>query len=245
MSSIDALISKRMGSPQGSTKVKELAKRSSEGNLTSFSGLFKVIELSIREKEALEKILSEYSTRQSDHSQDLTQLISITSEVKAINNQAALLHGERIKQAQAIFQKYKEGAFSAWLITSYGNRQTPYNFMLYYEFSTQLPHLLRQKVDTMPRQVIYTLASRDAPIEEKQNIVEAYSGQTKQEMLELIREKFPLDARDERKADKGQALLMQLTKLYYSYKQSKLLIDDEKNDEIITLVKRLLVLAQS
>jgi hypothetical protein len=214
-----------MGSPQGSPKVKELAKRSSEGNLTSFSGLFKVIELSEKEKEALEKILSEYSTKQSDLSQDLTQLVSITSEVKAINNQAALLHGERIKQAQAIFQKYKEGAFSAWLITSYGNRQTPYNFMLYYEFSTQLPHLLRQKVDTMPRQVIYTLASRDAPIEEKQNIVEAYSGQ--------------------RKADKGQALLMQLTKLYYSYKQSKLLIDDEKNDEIITLVKRLLVLAQS
>lgn len=245
MSSIDALINQRLGTPQNSTKVKELARRSSEGNLTSFSGLFKVTELSAKERMLIEKILEEYCNQAADVQRDLPQLLSLTSEVKAITNQAALLHGERIKQAQAILSRYKEGAFSAWLVASYGNRQTPYNFMLYYDFSMQLSHDLRKKCEMLPRQVVYTLASREVPLDQKKEIIENYAGETKQEMLEIIREKFPLSRDDGRKKEPGQALLLQLTKLYYEYKKIKNEVDAEKNEEIKALLQRLVALSRS
>lgn len=244
MSSIDALINQRMSTPQNTTKVKELAKRSREGNLTSFSGLFKVHELSHQEQNSIRSLLETYCLDEKNIQTDLPRLLSITSEVKAITNQAALLHGERIKQAQDIFSRYKEGAFSAWLAASYGNRQTPYNFMLYYTFSMALPEELRSKVDTIPRQVIYTLASREASMEEKREIVEAYAGETKQEMLDRIRARFPLGSNDRRKPEHGQSIYMQLTKLYYAYKQAKEALDDEKKKEIFQLLQRFISLAK-
>ena len=90
---------------------------------------------------------------------DLEFLTTITSEVKAINNQAIILHGERIKQCTRTFlTKYRDGAFSAWLISTYGNRQTPYNFLQYYEFYQSLNLELQKRMDDMPRQVVlYTL----------------------------------------------------------------------------------------
>ncbi len=240
MSSIDALINKRLGNPQQSTKVQELAKKSNEGNLTSFSGLFKVNELTNQEKASLEQILEEYCINPSDIQKDLSTLIALTSEVKAITNQAALLHGERIKQAQEILKRYKDGAFSEWLVASYGNRQTPYNFLLYYEFSMALPVELRKKVETLPRQVVYTLASRQAPLEKKQQVVASYAGQTKAEMLDIIRREFPLDSDDKRKKDLGQHLLASITKLYYSFHNDFSSMDVEKKKEIVAILNRFL-----
>lgn len=240
MASIDALINKRLGQPQPSTKMQELAKRSNEGSLTSFSGLFKVCELSNVEKNSLEKILEEYCINPEDVQKDLSVLISLTSEVKAITNQAALLHGERIKQAQEILKRYRDGAFSLWLVTSYGNRQTPYNFLLYYEFSMSLPVDLRKKIETLPRQVIYTLASRQAPLEKKQLVIAEYSGQTKSEMLDIIRREFPLESDDKRKKDVGQQLLANITRLYYSSRNECSSIEPEKKSEIIAVLNRFL-----
>ena len=94
-------------------------------------------------------------------SNDLNHLISLTSEVKAINNQAALLHGERIKKAHQILTRYRDGAFTAWLMAAYGNRQTPYNLMQYYEFCEAMPKQLASKIELMPRQAIYVFASRE------------------------------------------------------------------------------------
>ena len=99
-------------------------------------------------------------------------MISLTCEVKAINNQAAILHGERIKKAHQILTPYKDGAFTAWLISTYGNRQTPYNLMQYYEFCEAMPKNLREQIEWMPRQAVYVLATRTGEWKIKQEIVE-------------------------------------------------------------------------
>ncbi|MEI8301336.1 MAG: CT583 family protein, partial [Chlamydiota bacterium] len=103
-----------------------------------FSNVFHVEDLSIQDKFSLERILKTYFDEPRQLTQDLEELCKITSEVKAINNQAVLLHGERIKKAQQILKHYKIGAFSSWLIAVYGNRSTPYNFLQYYEFYISL-----------------------------------------------------------------------------------------------------------
>lgn len=214
MSNVNSLISERLKkNNQASSKMSALAKQSASGNLTSFSGVFSVTDLNETEKDFLASILREYSNGQEDFELDYTSLISLTSEVKAINNQAAILHGERIKKAQTILTRYKDGAFTTWLIATYGNRQTPYNFLQYYDFYELLSKPLRIQVESMPRQAIYTLASREAPIEKKKSFVEAYKGETKTELLNRIRELFPLDEQDKRRQNMGENTIQQLKRL--------------------------------
>ena len=180
-------------------KMTALVERSNNGDLSSFSGVFRVSALNEKEKETLEEILKAF--RHSDAynvDADLKNLIMLTSEVKAITNQAVILHGERIKKAQEILKLYRDGAFTAWLYATYGNRQTPYNFLQYYEFYTLMPQALHPTIDQMPRQVIYTLASRSGPLERKEALVRSYKGQAKQELLSLIRQEFPLSEDDKR-----------------------------------------------
>ena len=213
MSNVNNLISERLKKNHQTSKMSELAKQSVNGNLTSFSGIFSVSELSEKEKELLIHLLQEYATGKEDLESDFSALSSITSEVKAINNQAAILHGERIKKAQLILKQYRDGAFTSWLLAAYGNRQTPYNFLLYYEFYEKLPKNLRPRIEAMPRQAVYTLASRDAPLEKKQGFVEAYQGETKTELLIKIRELFPLEETDKRQQNFGESIILQLKRM--------------------------------
>lgn len=207
MSQVNALLNQRLKKPEKSTKMAEMAKQTASGNLTSFSGIFSVNELTEKEKAYLENLLQHYQIDPSQLSQDFTSLASITSEVKAINNQAAILHGERIKKAQTILTRYKDGAFTSWLMAAYGNRQTPYNFLQYYEFYEKLPKPMRPLIETMPRQAIYTLASREAPLEKKQEFIESFQGETKAELLMKIRTYFPLEEKDKRGANLGESTL--------------------------------------
>jgi len=242
MAKIDDLLSERISADQSFSKVKALARQSADGSLTSFSGLFKIGELTEREKGLLESILREYQEGKEDIQKDLHTLISITSEVKAIHNQAALLHGERIKRVQTVLKNYREGAFTAWLYAAYGNRQTPYNFLLYFEFCDALPKEIKTKVDAMPRQAVYALASRQAPLEKKQEIIVAYAGETKRELLELIRASFPLAKEDGRRTDEGQVILGALVKLLHSYERLKEVIPDDQQKEIRRALTRFLSL---
>lgn len=213
------------------SKMAEMAKQSAAGHLTSFSGVFSVAELSPKEKETLEELLALNAMDDSlDLASDLLTLISLTCEVKAINNQAALLHGERIKKAQQILKRYNDGAFTGWLMITYGNRQTPYNFLQYFEFYHALTTPLRQRVEEMPRQAVYTLASRNAPLEKKQQVVEEYRGETKTVLLETIRRLFPLAKNDNRRENYAikvtQALhkaleLLQNAEAHYSEKDKE------------------------
>lgn len=244
MSTVNALLNERLKKKQQKTpKAAALAKQSARGNLSGFSGIFGTAELSPQEKDMLQEILLEYSDGKANIKKDLTSLIGITSEVKAINNQAALLHGERIKKAQTVLKNYQDGAFTAWLIATYGNRQTPYNFLQYYEFYTLIPMQLRPQIELMPRQAIYTLASREGTLEKKVEIVEEYQGETKDELLRIIRDSFPLSGKDRRRRDPTNAIINHLTRVrsLLAQKHVKIKKSGKKEiEELIQSIKKLL-----
>jgi hypothetical protein len=238
MSKMNSLLSERL--KQKPSKMTELATRSSDGHLSSFSGIFKVTELSSNEKDHLQTLLDTYKEQNQEIEGDLKMLFSITSEVKAINNQAAMLHGERIKKAQEVLKKYKEGAFSAWLVLTYGNRQTPYNFLQYFDLHQQLPSSLHTKLDEMPRQAVYTLASRNAPFEQKEEVIKNYQGQPKQELLTLIRTLFPLDGADKRLADLSAQAIKDLKRVLGLFKHHRFSPNSKQKLETERLLKELL-----
>ena len=99
LKNVNALISVRLKKESPTQKMVAMAERSAGGNLSSFSGLFSPAELSKEEKSKLVDLLNAYAKGEEDVESDLYSLARITSEVKAINNQAAMLHGERIKRA--------------------------------------------------------------------------------------------------------------------------------------------------
>lgn len=200
MAKFSSLLSLRLKQKDSqNTKMTALAEKSKSGALSSFSGIFQINPLNEKEKQVISDILKSFQEYEDyDSENDLKNLIHITSEVRAITNQAIMLHGERIKKAQTILKNYKEGAFTAWLITTYGNRQTPYNFLQYWEFYSAMPQELHDKIDEMPRQAIYTLASRTGEIDKKEEIIKNYQGESKQEILNIIRKNFPLDRDDKR-----------------------------------------------
>lgn len=219
-------------------KMSELATKTAEGQLTVFSGLFGNPTLNENEKEALSALLQKYSLdSDQDLSSDLSYLLAITSEVKAINNQAAILHGERIKRAQEILKKYRDGAFTAWLIATYGNRQTPYNFLQYYEFYQQIPLPLRPQIDAMPRQAVYTLASREGPFTQKEEIVRNYRGESKQEVITLIRSVFPLKEHDKRKEDIALGSIKQLQRVSSTLAQESVILSPGQKRTLFNLLE--------
>ncbi|MCB1112750.1 MAG: CT583 family protein [Chlamydiales bacterium] len=245
MGKVNTLLAERLKKKKHeSPKMKQMAQRSAGGNLSGFSGIFSIQDLSDREKNTIETILQEYSEGHENISMDLRSLISITSEVKAINNQAAVLHGERIKKAHGILTRYRDGAFTAWLMATYGNRQTPYNFMQYYEFCEELPKQLKPQLEQMPRQAIYTLASRDGPFDKKQELVESYNGETKQELLTKIRDLFPLDEDDKRRQNMGDNAIKGLKKIRSLVNKRGARINKKQKEEIRTIIREIEELIQ-
>jgi hypothetical protein len=244
MSNVNALLTQRLKKADQSSKMAAMARQSASGNLTSFSGIFSVHELSDREKTFIEEILRNHADDDANIEADLRSLISITSEVKAITNQAAILHGERIKRAQKLLTPYRDGAFTSWLLAAYGNRQTPYNFLQYYEFYEALPKMLRPQLELMPRQAVYTLASRNGPLDRKQTIVEQYDGQTKAELLILIRDAFPLDEKDKRRENMGDSVIQALNKIRQILSRKKVSINKAQKQTIQDLITELQELLQ-
>ena len=217
------------------SKMTNLVEMSSSGNLSSFAGVFRIAPLSTTEKERLEGLLSQYKNDTHEIQEDLFQLSAITAEVKAINNQAIILHGERIKKAQEILKNYQDGAFSAWLVATYGNRQTPYNFLQYYELYSSMPETLQDKIDDMPRQAVYSLASRNGALSQKERIIKNYNGEPKVELLKLIRDTFPLAQNDKRAQNLPDVALLLLQRL-------KSQIDTEQFDPTPKQKRQLLLL---
>ncbi|MGR3973831.1 MAG: CT583 family protein [Candidatus Rhabdochlamydia sp.] len=242
MSNVNRLLSSRL-KPKPS-KMAQLATLSSRGDLSSFSGVFKIHPLSGKDQELLRVILHEYKRDETDSvEQDFLTLASVTSEIKAISNQAIILHGERIQKAQLILKHYRDGAFSRWLMATYGNRQTPYNFLQYYEFHLQLPQPLQNKLEEIPRQAIYTLASRDIAFVKKQEFITNYQGETKHELLENIRLLFPLEESDQRQENlvvQSLTLLHKLHRLIKKPKFSPTLEEKKLLDQQLIAIQKLL-----
>lgn len=240
MSKVNSFLSQRL--KQASDKLSKmtgLAELSNAGGLSSFAGVFRVSALSEKEQEEIAGILSSHSNENQDIALDLQQILSLTSEVKAINNQAAILHGERIKKAQDIFKRYRDGAFSSWLVSTYGNRQTPYNFLQYFELYTALPQILHVKLEEMPRQAVYSLASRKGPFEKKEEIVKNYQGEPKQALLTLIRTAFPLDEKDKRASDSADQAIQMLHRLRTFFEQKSFRPSAQQNADLKKLIHSL------
>ena len=240
MTKVNSMLSARFKvATEKLSKMTNLVELSSSGNLSSFSGVFRVSSLNEKEQESLESILNQFRNDTQEINEDLNQLSAITAEVKAINNQAIILHGERIKKAQSILKKYKEGAFSAWLIATYGNRQTPYNFLQYYELHIALPLPLHSKLDQMPRQAVYTLASREGAFEQKKEIIANYQGQAKQELLDLIRQTFPLADVDKRAQNIPDLTISSLKRLQLQMQNPSFKPSSTQKNQILKLLKTL------
>ncbi len=243
MVKVNSILNERLKKNEASAKMTTLAKDSAAGRLTSFAGVFAVSDLNKWEKEALKELLLKYKEEDQELNADLEALIAVTCEVKAINHQAIILHGERIKRAQNILKPYRDGAFTSWLVATYGNRQTPYNFLQYYEFLMVMPKPLHEKIESMPRQVVYVLASREGTDKDKAAIVSQYTGEPKQEVLNLIRKTFPLAERDKRQQDPYQTTVNFLSRLSLTLDQKHLAMTTRQKsrvtellDEIHTLV---------
>ncbi|MBI2742356.1 MAG: CT583 family protein [Chlamydiales bacterium] len=241
MAKVNSFLTERLKqATQKFSKMTALAELSTKGDLSSFSGIFRVTPLSIQEHEALQEILSQHSTEDANVSEDLIELSKITTEVKAINNQAAILHGERIKKAQQLLKKYRDGAFSSWLVATYGNRQTPYNFLQYFELYESLPQPLHTKIEEMPRQAVYALASRTGAEEKKREIIENYKGQPKQELLSLIRQTFPLAKEDRRAQDLADLAISSLARLQKLFRDPQFSPSSKQKREIQELLNSLI-----
>ncbi|MCB1109593.1 MAG: CT583 family protein [Chlamydiia bacterium] len=239
MSKLNSLLMGRFLKPPKKEKMNELIERSSENVPAKFGGVFQVTPLNEKEKDSLQALLEKYQTEDTDVAADLQSLSSITSEVKAISNQAVILHGERIKKAQTLFKKYRDGAFSNWLLKTYGNRQTPYNFMQYYELYNSLPKKLQGIVDEMPRQAIYSLSSRSIPHEKKEAFVEGYQGESKTELLEKLRTAYPLAKKDKRNPNKTKGVLESLRRALKGMQNERFLPSDEEKAEVEQLLAAL------
>lgn len=238
MKKVNSLLSDRFkAATEKLSKMTHLVEMSANGNLSSFSGVFRVTPLNEFEQETLKNLLNHYKTEETETAEDLTELFSLTAEVKAINNQAIILHGERIKKARDLLKTYQEGAFSAWLVATYGNRQTPYNFLQYYELYTKLPLHLQQRLDDMPKQAVYSLASREGPFEQKQCLIEGYSGQPKKELLNLIRDTFPLGKSDQRASDMAEVTISTLERLLKDLQERPFTPTPKQKKAILHLLK--------
>lgn len=246
MSKFNDLLNLRFKTREAPQKMSALVERATNGDLSSFSGVFRVTALNENEKSTLEDILKSFRQVETyEIETDLKALSAITSEVKAITNQAVILHGERIKKAQDILKNYRDGAFTAWLYATYGNRQTPYNFLQYYEFYSVMPQDLHTKIDQMPRQAVYTLASRNGDIERKREIVTSYAGQPKQELLKIIRQMFPLDEDDGRMPHFGSHGIAFLKRAREMFKSSHCHLSSEEKTQALQLVNQISVLLKN
>lgn len=230
MAKVNHLLSDRLKKKEhDSAKMHALAERSSTGQLSGFAGVFQVAKLGNDELDKLKKILiTNIEEQTEDLEKDFLDLIAITSEVKAISSQAIILHGERIKRAQNVLKRYRDGAFTEWLIHTYGNRQTPYNFLQYYEFHSNLSLELKEIAQEMPKQAIYTLASREADFDKKVEIIKSYKGETKQEMLNKIRKTFPLIKTDKRGGNAFDRILKQLEQVKTSLQEEAISFSKEE-----------------
>lgn len=186
---------------KNSAKIRDLAERSASGSMSGFQGVFQVARADEQQAQQLAQCLAPFSP-ESGHLpvRDIEQLTQLLLEVQAISHQALLLHGERIRRAQQIMRAYREGAFSAWLIQAYGNRQTPYNLLKYYEFYHVLPKSYQARVESLPKQMVYQLASRQNPLSQKLALLDQLAHHPKRDYLPLLRRELPLPSRDGRKS---------------------------------------------
>lgn len=210
--SATAFLQKAVALPQENVSFKESFEVKRPAATSSFRGMFGDSELSEAEKNRLKRILHDFNdaqlTEENQLEEDLDALSKITTEIKAISNQSILLHGERIKKAQSVLKNYKEGAFTQWLIATYGNRQTPYSILQYYELYQALPAPTRPLIENLPKKAAYVLAAREGNLDKKLEIIQNCQGDKQSDIILHIQAVLPLDTADKRRRKTNPSLVL-------------------------------------
>lgn len=200
------------------------------------------IELSDQEKISIQQILvDDYmpgTISEDVVSQHIEQLTSITKQIKCIAAQSILLHGERIKQAQELLANYREGAFTKWLMNTYGNRQTPYSMLRYYEFYQRSPKEFRSIIESTPKKCVYLLASRDGDHIKKLELIKEHGKSPQSDLLLLIQTTFPTNESDKRRP-LNVSTIESMGKLCKKLESRSKYITEKDRQEIRKLIDRL------
>jgi len=200
------------------------------------------IELTDQEKSNIHQLLCDdhqpEKTPKSMVSQHAEQLISITKQIKSISAQSVLLHGERIKQAQDLLADYREGAFTKWLMTTYGNRQSPYNMLRYYEFHQNAPQIARQMIEAAPKKCVYTLASREGDDQKKLELLQDHGNKPQIKFLKEIQRAFPTQETSKRQPQLTSTI-ESISKLCAKLEDSSKHLSDNDRAGIRKIVQRL------
>lgn len=200
------------------------------------------IDLSEVEKQTIQKILvDDYQPGTISENlvlEHIERLSNITKQIKSISAQSVLLHGERIKQAQELLSNYREGAFTKWLMSTYGNRQTPYSMLRYYEFYQSAPKETQSMIESAPKKAVYLLASREGDKSKKLELIQKHGTSKQSDLLLLIQSTFPIDETDKRKP-LNTSTIESMSKLCLKLEsRAKYLSDDDRID-IGKLIQRL------
>lgn len=214
---------------------REIEKRS------SFRAEFVAAPLTDEETQQIHKMLENGSpdgeAKDSDVEGDQQTLTEITTQIRAIEKQSVLLHGERIFKAQSILKKYRDGTFSNWLQLAYGNRQTPYRMLQFYDLFMKLGKDEKELISTMPKRAAYALASRSGEIDKKIEIIKEHHDSSPDEIIQVVQEVFPLKKDDKRKDAKSvrdaDLLKVVLPKI-------RRLRDRKSLEKVLSLVEKLL-----
>ncbi len=200
------------------------------------------LELTEQEKLGIQKILVEDcipgTISENIVAQHIEQLTSITKQIKSISAQSVLLHGERIQQAQSLLADYREGAFTKWLINTYGNRQTPYCMLRYYEFHQSAPKEARSMIESAPKKCMYLLASREGDEKKKLDLIQNHGNKPQAKFLQEIQDAFPTKEKDKRKPLLGSTIESMGRLCVKLESRSKDLSEDDRTN-IEKLVQRL------
>lgn len=221
-----------------------LAKRQSIGMPLTF-------KLTLQEETELQKLLVDYfepsQGPEENVTKDYEELKTITEEVKSISAQSILLHGERIKKAEELLKDYREGAFNKWMLTTYGNRQTPYSMLRYYELYHELNSSdLRKKMEAMPKKAVYTLAFRSGSHEQKREIIENYSGEKQKALILEIQSRFPAASDSKKKPDSPNGEdIKKMFSLFEAISKRKASLTNQNRDDLEFLSEQISELINS
>lgn len=200
------------------------------------------VKLTEQEKSHIQKILvDDYqpgTIKESLVALHVEELTNITQQIKSIAAQSVLLHGERIQQAHKLLANYREGAFTKWLMATYGNRQTPYSMLRYYEFVQRAPKESRALIEAAPKKGVYLLASREGDEKLKLDIIKTHGNKPQAQFLQEIQMAFPTMETSKRKPLMASTI-ESMGKLCLKLEaRSQYLSDDDRLD-IKKLIQRL------
>lgn len=162
------------------------------GAINAFQALFSVQELEEREALLIDRLVfdgtGESPLEEEAAQRDLLELKRLTKELKAIKKQELLLIGERVSRARDIFKSYKKRSFREWLELAFGSYKTGYNYLAFFDLYTAIPEELKTRLKELPAKAVYVLASKNAPIEVKSQIVRDCTQETSKGLVDFIRE---------------------------------------------------------